>query len=149
MRHWRDALTALLERIRTGGGEAASPASDGDIRDLDAYAGSEGIELPSEYRALLRVANGLHWNGLTLYASRPRRHRSGGSTIDGVVEANMRWRRFDELRHLVVLAEDSTALFALDARTGRGVVISQVGLDEVAEYPDLTEMLAVEMDQHL
>ena len=82
------SLEALLERIARHV-VRFDPASPSGLSDASqALEKASGVALAADHMALLKLTNGLLWNGIQLYgtASIPRPHRN--YTLPSLVEAN-------------------------------------------------------------
>jgi hypothetical protein len=108
---------ALLERIaddqRRVGSQLQPPCTQDEMQRLVEHARATlRTELPAEYLDFLRLANGLDWNGVVVYASdtvpivgHPDR------SIAGVVEMNLNFRDASVFQSLIVLGSDGMDVY--------------------------------------
>jgi hypothetical protein len=96
------------------GDELQAPASEELIADLRKRVRQQlRYELPDGYLDFLRQANGMDWNGLSIYAT--GRTLIQGQTdryVPGLVEANLQWREGGGYRDQVIFANDGDTNFA-------------------------------------
>lgn len=106
-----------------------------------------GHRLPDDYTAMLRCADGLHFNGLYMLASRERPvtgHPEAG-TIEGVVDDNLDyWCLLDS--GMIVLGYEEAFAYAYDVGCNRYVRLLRSDKSVVRDYRCFGEMLADALD---
>ena len=82
------------------------PSSEDEIEDLRRRSNAAlGASVPDPYAELLRITNGLDWNGFMLYASHSERTEMfERDVIDGYVEMNSELRSFEPFRDYLFFA---------------------------------------------
>ena len=138
----RDTTREILARIhdvqRTYGEEIPPTASDDEMAALTAFVRQyAGVAPPAGYVAFLRIANGLDFNGTTIYATQQRR-RANGTWQLGFPEANL---SYDDGPSRLLLGETGDEFFAVDVGTGRGVVLDKVSLHVFEQFDDADGLL--------
>src|SRR5260370_34226488 len=106
---WQKLLSSALEALQEFGYQPQLPCPESKIEALAKKCRTVlGMELPLEYKELLKRVNGLDWNGLVIYASRRGRIRGFPTrTIEGVIEANLALRDdLEEMKDYLVLGDD-------------------------------------------
>ena len=93
--------------------------------------------MPAFISAFPGIANGLDFNGTTIYATRQRR-RANGTWQLGVPEANL---SFDDGPSRLLLGETGDEFFAVELSTGRGVVMDKVSLHVFEKFDDADGLL--------
>jgi hypothetical protein len=137
---WRDLLAAVIKQTKEFDFEPQPPCAELEITKLCKRAEAKlGTALPKEYLDLLREVNGLNWNGLFIYASRPTPLRADPeSTLDGVVEINLQYCIDD----YVVLGQGNTDFYSYHIPTSSFHVASNPSLIVVENYPDCGSLLS-------
>jgi len=141
---WPELLSAVIKDMTDFGHKPQLPCPDSEIAELRRRARTDlGNELPPEYLALLTRVNGLNWNGLFIYASRPSRMEGRPDlTISGVVEINQAYRRAVCMDDYLVLADWDTDIYAHHIPTNTFLVTSKPSLVVLETYADCGSLLA-------
>ena len=140
-----NATRALLARIheeqRTSGEEVRPPATDEELATLTAFVQQYlGAPVPAGYLALLRCANGMDFNGTTVYATR-QHQRADGTWQLGLPEENLSFDDGAGPTSWLLLGETGDDFVAVDVRTGRGAVLDKVSLQAFEEFDDAEGLL--------
>ncbi len=135
-----DWLARIQEEQQSTGEHAEPPASEQDIAALAALTRAEfAAELPQAYAAFLRLADGLDFNGTTLYATRERRR--DGVLLFGLPEQNRAFRAGHQ-RHHLLLGETGDELFAQDLAAGHFAMLDRGSLTELERFASGEALLA-------
>ncbi len=145
----------LLAEIRAAqtryGEQVQPPCTDERLARLRRRARDElSEELPDEYSVFLRAQDGLNHNGLYIYASETAQIVGApGSTIEGIVEANQRWRIDQHLTHYLVFGEGNMDLYVRHSLTGDYHVIDRVPENVIESYRSYELLMAAALRAHL
>ncbi|WP_231590643.1 YrhA family protein [Hymenobacter terrenus] len=86
--------------------------------------------LPPAYLDLLRLSNGLDWNGVQLYASQPRTRVTPEGRMKylfrGIVEANEQWRDFPPNEEFIFFAESGDVLYCYNLTSGKFEIVDRI-----------------------
>lgn len=138
----------LLAQVRDQGGSLQPPCDEHGLDVLRGRLRAElGIGLPAELADLLRVANGLNWNGLYLYPSATTALAGHPDVVlAGLVEANLDHREVggieEGLEDVLVFGDDSLDLYAWRGSTGEFQVLDKVPRDVIATAASFDELLS-------
>lgn len=130
-----DVATAL-RRLAAECGEDVLPGASED--DLEALAG----RVPTDFLDLLRDQDGFEANGLRVFGT-TRRVLSGSAvlpSLDGVA------RDVEGLDEHLVLAQGSSAFYAVHRGSGAFHELDVVPGQVLAEHPDLASLLTAAVD---
>lgn len=129
------------------------PADAAAVADLRARSQAElGADIPDEYAELLRLANGVDWNGFFIYATErtPIAGREGKKPrfIEGFVEQNKRWRELPPKKDLLVVAESGDAIYTYNLAEKAFQDRDRQSNDVIQSYPSLEAMLEQALDRY-
>jgi hypothetical protein len=149
---WQELLSEALE-TRQGLGFQPQPACpESEIEALsDKYRRVLGMELPQEYKELLRRVNGFDWNGMVIYAS--RRGRLQGYTdrmIEGLIEANLALRGDEDgMKKYLALGDDGETLYAVHKSSKKKFHVIDIPDSSVVDkYADCGALFAAALQDH-
>jgi hypothetical protein len=140
-----NATRAVLGRIhdeqRTSGEQVRPPATAEELAAVTAFVQRyAGTAVPAGYLAFLRSANGVDFNGTTIYATR-QHQRADGTWQLGFPEQNLSFGDGVGPTSWLLLGETGDDYFAVDVRTGRGAVRDKVSLQAFEEFDDVEGLL--------
>ena len=138
------AYRRLLAQVRDQGGVLQPPCSEHGLDVLRRRLRAElGIGLPAELADLLRIADGLNWNGLYVYPSATAPLAGHPDVVPaGVVEANLDHREVEGLEDVLVFGDDSLDLYAWRGSTGEFQVLDKVPRDVIATAASFDELIS-------
>jgi hypothetical protein len=122
----------LLERVgqeqRRYGSALQPPSTEQQVQRVIERARVElGAELPVEYLDLLRLTNGLDWNGVVLYGTETLAIVGHADrTIAGVIDANLGFRDDERFQDLLVLGSDGMNLYTCRISTRTFALLDEV-----------------------
>src|SRR5713101_4320885 len=128
-----------------------APCSKVDLERVVTRARDElGYLLPDGYVGFLSLANGLDWNGLTIFASE-RTPITGfpDRFIDGFIEANLAYRDYAPMKAYAVFGDDGVALFTYSITMAEYQVLTKVGLSVLKRFGTFTELLTRAMQEKI
>ena len=129
---FREVLDAIVREMRpyTPSFELHPPATEAEIDDLRRQAvRSLGAELPEAYLDLLRLADGVQFDGVIVYASHRAPDADPHAAPPSLVEANLSLREADVFGDYVVFGGADDLLLALHRPTGEYQALDPFGLD--------------------
>lgn len=143
-------LRQIAATMQSYGYQLQPPCSREKLNELHQRIRDElAVEPQDAHMAFLAKANGLNWNGLTIYASeRTPIVGFDDRFIDGVVEANLDHREYPAMREVFVLAEDDVAMFVFDAKSQEYQVRTNISLDVLESYTSFDEMMKNALAEH-
>lgn len=130
--HFREILDAIVREMRLYSPSFVlrPPAAESDLTDLRRAAVTElGVDLPEPYLDLLRLADGVQFDGVIVYAS----HRAPGDDAHtappDLVGSNLSLREADAFSDYVVFGGADDLLLVLHRPTGEYQALDPFGLD--------------------
>lgn len=145
----------LLDEVRAEqaryGGHIQPPCTEERLAQLRLRVRDElGAELPEEYADLLRMQDGMNYNGLFLYASETTPIvRARGAAIQGIVEANLGWRDDERLNAYLVFGDGNMDLYARHLPTGEYHVLDRVPGNLIETHPSFELLIVAALTSHL
>jgi hypothetical protein len=116
---WTDLLKEILEEMEEDELTPQPPASDADIQFLLADLANLGNvkTLPDSYIQLLKMMNGLEWNGLSIYSTKTMPLEDTDDKLLGLIEANQIWRDLEDHKRYLFFGEAEISLYCQDLTT--------------------------------
>lgn len=129
------------------------PASDDAVQDLRKRSQAElGADIPDEYAELLKVANGIDWNGMTFYATEtspvPGREGKKPRFVQGFVEQNKVWRGYEPKKNFLVFGDSGDEVYTYNLVDKAFQERDRQSDSLIRTHPTLEAMLAQAMDSH-
>lgn len=138
---------SILEKIgndlRSHDGWLQPPADDDEIIDLQIRSKNElEIYIPDEYLDLLRITNGIDYNGTVFYAAN-RSLITGYDDryIEGIVSANIFARDVAEMNNYLIFGESDDLLHVLNFPKRKYQTIESIGYSVYAEHNSIDTMI--------
>ncbi|HYR91867.1 MAG TPA: YrhA family protein [Terriglobia bacterium] len=140
---YRDLLNTVAEEQRRFGSEPQPRCTETQLERLVERVMSElAAELPEEYKDFLRLADGLDWNGLVIYASERIPIASNPDQfIRGFVEMNWTYREDDRFRSLVVFGSDGMDIYTYNQLAGTYEIYDEVPHELIETLPSFGDMM--------
>jgi hypothetical protein len=129
-------VAAALRRLAAECGEDVLPGASED--DLEALAG----RVPPDFLDLLRDQDGFEANGLRVFGT-TRRVLSANAVLPALDDVA---RDLEGLDDHLVLAQGSSAFYAVHRRTGKFHELDVVPGQVLAEHPDVASLLMAAVD---
>lgn len=130
----------VMQWLRGRGALLGEPASLGRIARAAAECRAMlGLSLPDGARQWLALANGLNWNGLSLFPAEGWRH--GPVHLPGLVEVNHRRRFAQALPSWLILGEWDDEWLVHDEGIGSYAVVERSTMMVFDRHRSLTEMV--------
>jgi hypothetical protein len=134
-----------IETIDAQFGDSLQPAASKEELETLATQAQElfGYTIPAAYLQLLAIADGVDFNGYTLYGSKTRQMQ-GEETIQlqGFVEINEFWQEYADNgdHHLLMFGETGDDLYLFDQRTQQFHVTDKVSGDVYQAFETFEEL---------
>ena len=148
---YRELLEQIQVKLQKRQIVPQPPCSEQQIARLCEQALTElGDELPAAYLELLRLSNGLDWNGLHFFAAettQTRGHRTG--VIEGFVPANLGYRDVEELRDFLIFGVSGMEIYVYDKKNRDYRVLDSVSLDTYESYADFDSLMTEVLGKRL
>ncbi len=148
---YQSLLQVIAGEMSRFGEQLQPPCSPRHLKDLQSSSNNAlGHAVPEGYLDLLRLADGLDWNGLQIYAS--RRSPIVGypdRIIEGFVEGNLAYRDFEPFNGFLIFAGDGVALYVYDITRNEYQAITAVGLTLLETAPSFESLIAKAIQGHL
>jgi hypothetical protein len=126
------------------GGQLQPAASAEAIATLYQQAQERfGYRVPAAYGHLLAIADGLDFNGYTLYASKTQPLQGTQQLLQGFVEINAFWQEYadNQDHHLLMFGETGDDLYLFDQRTQSFHLTDKVSGDTYQEFATFEAMV--------
>jgi len=147
---YEELLEEIAANRRKRGRDLQPPASDAQLADLRKRARQQlRYELPDAHLAFLRRANGLDYNGLSLYCS--ERSVIVGTQdryIPGFVEANQDWRAGGSYRDQIIFGHSANANYAYNTKESAWQVRMQPTDTVVGTVGSFEELILRALESH-
>jgi hypothetical protein len=132
------AVTSALRRLAAECGEDVLPGASGEaIAALVRRVAELGATVPPEHLALLRDQDGFEANGLRVFGT-TRQRLSGGAELPALDDVALDTDGLDD--HLV-LAQGSSALYAVHRHSGACHELDVVPAQVLVTHPDVSTLL--------
>lgn len=149
---YADVLELIVQQMAKLEMSPPRPATADEIANLrDEAARVLGHPIPEHYVGFLGKANGLCWNGLTIFsAQRSEMAGHADAFIEGFVEANTRYRLdYGGMEEFDIFAEDSVVFFAFNRAMGAFRVVSLAAQNVYRSYDTFDELMADALRAHV
>jgi len=98
--------------------------------------------LPSEYEEILKITDGLIWNGIELYGTKSYERELKGYTIPGIADVNMDFVGFDSLAGKLIVGRMPEELLVYSATDNLWGCVDRTDFMVMQTAPSLKELLA-------
>lgn len=134
------SIESLMSEIRKQRTEenlyVPPPADDETIEGLAReFQAVFGHDLPAEYKTILKTADGVMFNGLVFWPTRPH-----GEFQESLIDANRDFREMVDDRYLYFGKRDDV-VFVIDTSTARFEAIDLSGMTVWKTFPDFGAMI--------
>ena len=118
---WKDRLKDIIVEENLYGEKINAGATNAEIQlFINEVKKSLNIELPLEYADVLKVVNGLEFNGFILYGiDQYLLTKQQNQHINGLIENNKIWYENSWLKQYVFLGESSISWYVYNLTTGK------------------------------
>jgi hypothetical protein len=148
---YEQLLSRVAEEKRQFGSAPQPPATEEQIQRVVENASRElRTVLPVEYLNVLRLSNGLDWNGVVIYgadnnpiASHPDR------SIADIVEMNLTYRDNPRYGDLLVFGSNGMDIYTCRISTDRYEIYDEVPLELIESFPTFDELMSKALTRSL
>ena len=113
------------------------------LKNTDAALTSHSFPtLPKEYAEILKITDGLIWNGIELYGTKSYERELKGYTIPGIVDVNMDFMGFDALSGKLIVGRMPEELLVYSASDSLWGCMDRTDFMIMQTAPSLKELLA-------
>lgn len=147
---YQQTLAEIADWLKANGLQMQPPGEEAEIQLLRARAHEElGFEVPEEYCALLRQANGFDFNGLVIYACRTIPIAGYSDRfVQGFVEANLAWRAANDQADFVAFAESGLSLYVFRPGTSSYAMLDRASASRPRPVATFEELLLRALEVH-
>lgn len=141
---------ALFERIRPLGAVLFEPAAPGDMtacREL--LAKLDRPMPPTALEGFWQAANGLTWNAIELWGTKPVPRPERDYVFSGIADANEAYGKTAGLRGLLLIGETDEDYLVYDPADRRYHEIDRFGQERYRSHADLTSMMKELIEERL
>ena len=148
---YQELLVRVSQLTSAYGGAMQPPCPKAEIDELARRMADQlRARVPAPYADLLRLHNGIDWNGLCVYASTDVPIVGyNDRVIMGCVEANLLRRDVPMWQEFLALAGTGDEDFCLELKTGHYLSLDAVTLDMIRSFQSFDEMIHEALLQHL
>lgn len=141
-------LSRILETLRKDDAVLFPPVDERSLRFVGSMLASHHFPpIPADYVLLLKITDGLLWNGIELYGSRANDREALGYTLPGMIEANLEFASFEAMRGKLLLGRASEELFVFDSVDRQYHVIDRLDFSVSCSFPTFSEALYLFIDE--
>ena len=140
---YRDLLESVADEQRRFGSQSQPGCSEAQIERLSERVTRElAAELPDGYKEFLRLANGLDWNGVVIFASENVPITAQQVRfVFGLVEMNLIYREDDRFARLLVFGSDGVDIYVYNNVTRAYEIYDESSHELVETLPSFDEMM--------
>ena len=101
-----------------------------------------GIALPEEYLKILRIVNGIEFNGFILYGvDEPLLQEAPARSVNGLIDCNQVWYENEWQKQYLFLGEGSISWYVYDLKTKKYCELDNPSGELGEEFDNLEQML--------
>ena len=101
-----------------------------------------GIALPEEYLKILRIVNGIEFNGFILYGvDESLLHEAPTQSVNGLIDCNQVWYENEWQKQYLFLGEGSISWYVYDLKTKKYCELDNPSGELSEEFDDFEQML--------
>lgn len=140
---WQDKLEEIKTEISQYGEKLNDGVSGKEAHTLIVKAEEElNISLPSEYISMLKVVNGVEFNGFIIYgADEEFLNNAPNQMVNGVIDNNKVWYENEWQKQYLFLGDSSISWYVYDVETKKYLVLDKPSGDEMKEYVSFDALL--------
>lgn len=139
----REKLEEVIREMEMYGEKANGGAGEREIVEFNEKVVEElGINLPEEYIKLLRVINGIEFNGFIIYGiDEELLDEAPNQSISGLIELNKIWYENEWQRQYVFLGESGMSWYVYDCIDEKYYELDNPSGTVCEEFSDLESMI--------
>lgn len=140
---WKIKLEEIIEEKKLYGEQINSGASEVELAKFKLSVKEElQKDLPTEYSNVLKMVNGLEFNGFILYGidevlleKKPNQH------INGLISFNQIWYENEDQKKYLFLGESNISWYVYDTNNERYIELDNPSGQEMVIFKELDEIL--------
>lgn len=148
---WKERLEEIIQEEKKYGEEINGGISEEEV-ELFVKEVEDGLNtaLPEEYIKVLRVVNGLEYNGVILYgADETILKEAPRQTVNGLIDCNQVWYENEWQKQYLFLGESSISWYVYDLRAAKYYALDNPSGEISEEFEDLEQMLDKMLEEAL
>lgn len=140
---WKIKLEEIIEEKNLYGEQINSGASEVELAKFELSVKEKlQKDLPTEYSNVLKIVNGLEFNGFILYGidevlleKKPNQH------INGLISFNQIWYENEDQKKYLFLGESNISWYVYDTKNERYIELDNPSGREMIIFKELDEIL--------
>ena len=147
---WKEKLQEIIKEKEIYGEKVNIGATEREIQLLNNETKKElNVDLPSEYVNILKVVNGIEFNGFILYGIDERLlEKKHNQPINGLIEYNKIWHENEWQKQFFFLGESNISWYAYDFITSKYCELDNPSGREIQIFSNLECMVEKAMHWH-
>ena len=140
---WKERLEEIKQEEKRYGQDINCGISDEEAGEfIKAVEDELGITLPEDYVRILRMVNGIEYNGFILYGvDEPLLMGVPNQHVNGLVDCNKVWYENEWQKQYLFLGEGSISWYVYDLKTKKYCELDNPSGELSGEFDDFEEML--------
>lgn len=140
---WKEHLEEIRQEEKRYGEDINCGISEEEAGAfIKAVKDELGIALPEEYLKILRIVNGIEFNGIILYGvDEPLLKEAPNQHVNGLIDCNKVWYENEWQKQYLFLGEGSISWYVYDLNTKRYCELDNPSGELSEEFDDLEQML--------
>ena len=140
---WKEHLEEIRQEEKRYGKDINCGISEEEaVTFIKAIKDEWGIVLPEEYLKILRIINGIEYNGFILYGvDEPLLNEAPNQHINGLIDCNKVWYENEWQKQYLFLGEGSISWYVYDLKTKKYYELDNPSGEAGEEFNDLGSML--------
>lgn len=113
---WKDKLQEIIQEKKIYGEKVNIGAIEEEIAIFSKQVKSElDVDLPNDYAKILRLVNGLEFNGFVLYGiDQKLLSKQPNQSINGLIEYNKIWKENEWQKNYIFIGESNISWYVYD-----------------------------------
>ena len=142
-KNWQDKLEEIKQKFTGYGDEVNNGISNKEVNSLIQRVKEEfGISLPEEYIEMLKLINGLEFNGFIIYgADEELLMGKPKHVVNGLIDNNKVWYDNEWQKQYLFLGDSSISWYVYDLEAQKYLELDKPSGDECQEFNDFDGML--------
>lgn len=140
---WKESLERIIQEEEKYGQKINSGISEEEVKLFIKEVKNElNITLPEDYIKILRVVNGIEFNGMILYGvDEPLLKEVPNRHINGLINCNQVWYENEWQKQYLFLGEGSISWYVYDLKTKKYYELDNPSGEIDEEFNDFEQML--------
>lgn len=140
---WKEYLEQIRQEEKRYGGDINCGISEEEAGAfIKAVKDELGIALPEEYLQILRIVNGIEFNGFILYGvDESLLKEASNQHVNGLIDSNKIWYENEWQKQYLFLGEGSISWYVYDLRTKKYCELDNPSGELSEEFDNFERML--------